>query len=395
MKIAILGPINTQILSSVIKKKDIKNLPKGNGASLVPNIILGLLALGHHVTCISLTTEITDKIVFYKNKRLKIYYCPLRKRAFRFSDGKIGRASNFWYQEIKFMKQAILKDKPDIINAHWIYEYAYAAILSKKKYLITTHDIPHVILKYQTDLYRFVRFIMGFITLKIAKNISAASNYAKIQTEKYTNTSIDVIPNCLRKEEFLLKIKKKKLNKKIKIVMINQGFSDRKNVKIALQAFKEFNKNFPSSNLTLYGDDMERNNVCHQWAKKNNLTKNVIFVGFVPHAHLDKNLSKYDILLHTSLEETFGMIFIESMIRGVPIIACNNGGAAPGIVKGNGLLVDVTNIKKITDGLNKYATNPQLWSKIRIKAYKNVKKKYSQKNVATKYLSLYKKILMK
>lgn len=393
MKIAILGPVDTKDLFPAIKKKDINSLPKGHGVSVLTHIILGLLDLGHQVSVITLSEDITKDIVIYKNKKLKIYYCPLRKRAFRFSNGLLGRAASFWYQEIKFMKQAIMRDKPDIINAHWAYEYAFAAILSKKIYILTTRDIPHVILKYQTNLYRFIRFVMGSIALRLSKNITAASNYAKFETRPYTSTMINVIPNCLRKDVSKLKIKKKKLNKKIQIVMINSGFHTRKNIKIALRAFKEFNKNFPGSKLTLYGHEMERHNICFKWARENDLVKNVIFYGFLPQQNLIKILPKYDILLHTALEETFGNIFIESMIRGVPVIAGKNSGAAPEIVRGYGLLVDVTNIKQIINGLNKYSLSPKFWNKIRNKAYNNAKKKYHYKIIAKKYLSLYKKTL--
>ena len=175
--------------------------------------------------------------------------------------------------------------------------------------------------------------------------------------------------------------------------MINSGFHTRKNIKIALRAFKEFNKNFPGSKLTLYGHEMERHNICFKWARENDLVKNVIFYGFLPQQNLIKILPKYDILLHTALEETFGNIFIESMIRGVPVIAGKNSGAAPEIVRGYGLLVDVTNIKQIINGLNKYSLSPKFWNKIRNKAYNNAKKKYHYKIIAKKYLSLYKKTL--
>ena len=210
MKIAILGPVDTRDLYSLIKKKDIKSLPKGHGVSVLPHIILGLLELGHNVSIITLSEDIFKEMVIYKNKKFKIYYCPMRKRAFRFSNGLIGRAANFWYREIQFMKQAILIDKPDIVNAHWAYEYAFAAIVSKKKYILTTRDIPHVILKYQTNLYRFIRLIMACLTLRISKRITVPSNYAKLQTQKYTNSPIKIIPNCLKKDLSKFKIKKKK-----------------------------------------------------------------------------------------------------------------------------------------------------------------------------------------
>ena len=298
----------------------------------------------------------------------------------------------FFYREIRFIRQAITQDNPDIINAHWIYEYALAAITSKKKYILTNHDIPHVVLKYLPNLYRLVRFIMGCITLRIAKNITTLSKYAKLQTKKYTNRPISVIPNALGKDLLNSKIKNKKINKKLKIVMANNGIDRRKNLKIALKAFNKFNKSFPHSTLTLFGrHGMGQGGVVHKWAKKNNLDKNVYFHGFIE--NLMKVLHKYDVLLHPSLEETFGMIYFEAMIKGVPIVAGKNSGATAEIIKYNGLLVDVNDIEQIVNGLKKYIQNPTLWKKIRKSSYTHAKLKYNYKTIAKKYLYHYKKIL--
>ena len=341
-----------------------------------------------------LSDDITrNKIIVYKNKKLNIYYCPLRKRAFRLSGFVVGRAADFFYREIRFMRQAIEQDKPDIINAQWVYEYAFAVIFSKKKYIITSHDIPHVVLKYNPNLFRLVRFIMGCITLRIAKKITALSKYAKLQTKKYTNRPISVIPNFLGKDLINLKIKKKEINKKLKIVMANNGFDRRKNIKIALKAFNKFNKSFPYSTLCLFGNGMEQEGPCYKWAKKNNLDNNVYFYGPVYQIDLMKVLHKYDILLHTALEETFGNIFLEAMIKGVPIIAGKNSGAVPEIIKNNGILVDVSNIKQIVYGLNKYVKNPNFWKKMRYKAYNNIKKKYDNDKIIKKYLDFFRKTL--
>ena len=219
---------------------------------------------------------------------------------------------------------------------------------------------------------------MACIILRISKRITVASNYAKLQTQKYTIQSNRNNSKCLKKKFSKFKIKKKKINKKIQIVMINSGFHRRKNIKIALKAFKKFNKNFPTSSLTLYGHDMERTGICYRWAKENNLIKNVIFYGFLPGENLMKILPKYDILLHTALEETFGNIFIESMISGVPIIAGKKSGAAPEIVKGNGLLVDVTDIRKILK-LKKYSSELSVEVKLETRPTKMQKK-----NIITK-----------
>ena len=390
MKIAILGPIISQDFYPLIKKKDLKSLPNGHGVSHLSNLAMGLLELDHEVSIITLSADINEnKIIVYKNKKLKIYYCRLRKTSFRLG-------GLLCSQEIRNLRQAIEQDNPDIIHANWIYEYAFAASNSKKKYILTNHDIPHIILKYQKNIFRLVRFFMGYISLKNAKTITTPSKYAKLQTEKYTKTPIKVIPNtALTKDLLNLKIKEKKINKKLKIVMLNNGFVPFKNIKIALKAFKEFNKFSPNSTLCLIGHQMEKDASCYKWAKKNNLDENVVFNGYLEHTNLMKVFHKYDVLLHTSLEETFGTIFIEAMIKGVPIIAGKNSGATPEIIKNNGLLVDVKNCEQIVNGLKKYLQNPILWRKIRYKAYKYARSNYNTKTIVRKYLHLYKKNLKK
>jgi len=390
MRIAILGPITSQDFISLIKKKDLKSLPKGHGPSHLSNLAMGLLEFGHKVSVITLSEGINkNKIIICKNKKLKIYYCPLRKSLFRLKGLLYG-------QEVDYLSQAIKQDNPDLVHANWVYEYAFAATNSKKKYILTNHDIPHIILKYQKTLYRLVRFFMGFISLKNAKQITTPSKYAKLQTEKYTKTPISVIPNTALKKDLLnSKIKEKKINKKLKIVMLNNGFTPFKNVKIALKAFKEFKKFSPNSTLCLIGNQIEEGAACHEWTKKNNLDEHVVFNGYLEHPDLMKVFHKYDVLLHTSLEETFGTIYIEAMIKGVPIIAGKYSGATPEIIKNNGLLVDVKNCEQIVNGLKKYLQNPILWKKIRYKAYKYARSNYNNKTIARKYLHLYKKTLNK
>ena len=126
MKIAILGPIITSDFHSLIKKKELESLPSGHGVSPISNLAISLLELGHEVSVITLSPDIKgSKNFVYKNKRLKIYYCPLRHRWLRF----FGLS---YSKEINNLKKAIQQDDPEIIHANWIYEYAFATYNSKK-----------------------------------------------------------------------------------------------------------------------------------------------------------------------------------------------------------------------------------------------------------------------
>ena len=126
-----------------------------------------------------------------------------------------------------------------------------------------------------------------------------------------------------------------------------------------------------------------------------NLTDNVNFIGHVEHIQLMKIFNKFDILLHTSLEETFGTIYLEAMINGLPIVAGKYSGATKEIIKNNGILVDVSKKKEIVNALFKYANNSILWKKKRFNAYNYVKKNFNNKDITKKFLKIYKKNMNK
>jgi glycosyltransferase involved in cell wall biosynthesis len=55
-------------------------------------------------------------------------------------------------------------------------------------------------------------------------------------------------------------------------------------------------------------------------------TKNITFLGFVPDNQLAKLYAKTKALIYTSIDEDFGLVPVEAMAHGVPVIAFNSGG---------------------------------------------------------------------
>ena len=249
-----MGPILSSDLSTLINEKDLKKIPVGHGVSHLSNLALSLVELGYMVSIITLSPDIdNDKIFIYKNKKIKIIFCPLRKSIFRLR-GVLFR------KEVNFLTEALNKEKSNVIHSNWIYEYALAAWNSKRKYILTSHDIPHKIFKYQKTILRLTRLIMGFISLRRSKILTTPSQYAKFETQKLTNSKITVIPNtALDNTLFKKKLVKRDMSKDIKIIMINNGFNKFKNVEAGLYAFKQFNLKYPTSSLHLFGSQMKKN----------------------------------------------------------------------------------------------------------------------------------------
>lgn len=105
-------------------------------------------------------------------------------------------------------------------------------------------------------------------------------------------------------------------------------------------------------------------------------------------------LRLFDALLMTTEGEGFGITLLEAMAVGTPVFAVNSGGI-PEIIKdkGNGILLDSADPRKIADQIDVVLKDGELLDKIKNKAIKDVRLKFSVKNSASHMEELYEKIL--
>jgi len=88
--------------------------------------------------------------------------------------------------------------------------------------------------------------------------------------------------------------------------------------------------------------DVPRNHVLRRLVVANNLEKDVTFTGFLNVQDYRRLLRSVDALVMPSREEGFGIVFLEAMALGKPVIAGNTGGVPELIENGrNGLLVEL------------------------------------------------------
>ena len=102
--------------------------------------------------------------------------------------------------------------------------------------------------------------------------------------------------------------------------------SERKNQLELLCAYALLPEELKSLELVFVGgdgDDTTQRNLCNDFIARNSLTK-VSFVG-----HLEKPwsfVSERDIVVLPSKSETFGCVYVEALMNGVPVIASDNEG---------------------------------------------------------------------
>jgi glycosyltransferase involved in cell wall biosynthesis len=86
----------------------------------------------------------------------------------------------------------------------------------------------------------------------------------------------------------------------------------------------------------------------------------VFFTGFIKDDELVTHFNISDLYIMPSMKEGFGIVFIEAMYYGLPVIAGNRDGSVDALLKGElGLLIDPIHINEIATAIKLIFENKQ------------------------------------
>jgi glycosyltransferase involved in cell wall biosynthesis len=117
-----------------------------------------------------------------------------------------------------------------------------------------------------------------------------------------------------------------------------------------LQAFALLPKEKGAARLVLFGPGMGQGEEAEQWARERAIHADVEFRGSAPREKiLDFLENEADLMVHPSLIETHGMVLIEAMACGVPVIGGRYSGAVPWTLEDgrSGFLCDVRDVSDL------------------------------------------------
>ena len=381
MKIGIAGPMTLRVLD--FDFEDENNIPVGYDFPMMSMLINAILKRGHSVVAYTTSTGIDEPIV-YEGKDLTV--CIARRR-------KSHAARDLFKKERRDLADLMLGYPVDIINAQWSYEFAWSAINTGIPTIVTLQDHAMTILRYQTDPYRFMRLIMNFIVLNKAKYLSTNSRYLFNLVSKKNKQKARIITNFFSKN--LEEIASMQVEKSNFVLSVSNGFGRRKNINTALKAFAIVRRSHSDIEYHLIGDGMEMGGPAYEYALRNNITEGVRFIGKVSYDETIEKMKMAVIFLHPSREESFGMVVLEAMVTGTPIVGGKKSGNIPYLLDhGNaGMQCDINSPKDIAKGVLKLLENADLSERLSKKAKKFAKANFSEDVIAEAYLAYYRDII--
>ena len=158
MRLGICGPLEVEPFRAWLEDPP-EHLPRGLGGTPVVDLARAALTAGWQVVLFSLDPEVQHEVIL-RGPQLKICMGPFRPRR---------RARDLFHAERAYLSQTVRTERPDIVHAHWTYEFALGAIESGVPAVVTAHDAPWSILRWNPTPYRLVRTIMAWQVARRAR----------------------------------------------------------------------------------------------------------------------------------------------------------------------------------------------------------------------------------
>jgi L-malate glycosyltransferase len=277
--------------------------------------------------------------------------------------------------------------KPDIIHAHG-YLSAYAAAYLKLK-----KNIPYVYTEHASFFkdQSFPKSHLPMIALASdhANEITAVSTALRTWMKQNFSKNIEIVPNMIDIRRFDYVPTRK--NKDFTFLYVGD-LIDLKAPQNLLLAFSLLKKqvDFNSCRLEIIGmGDLKKS--LELTVKQSNLQQFVTFHGLLSSLKVAEKMKEASCLVLTSEVETFGVVLIEALASGLPIIATDCGGPADIVTPEVGILVPKNDVNSLVIAMEKVFKNQITFNPKEIREI--AIQRFSNEAVAKKWHEIYNKIL--
>lgn len=266
----------------------------------------------------------------------------------------------------------------DIVHAHWLIPQGMVQSFFKKDFIVTGHG---------SDIMSLNKGIIKTLkvrTLKKAKYVTVVSESLKNKVLEL-NPSTNVVVQSMgcdlsgfspenREENYFGQGGQK-------VVLFVGRLAEVKGVEYLIEAMKEIN-----ALLVIVGDGPLKEKL-REKADRNK----TMFLGAKSHHELKTIYASADIFVMPSVtakdgsREGFGLVLLEAMASGLPVVGSNSGGIPEMICdQETGLLVQERNVAEIREAILKLINDDEFAAYVKEKAKQQLEK-YSYEKIAEKY----------
>jgi glycosyltransferase involved in cell wall biosynthesis len=296
---------------------------------------------------------------------------------------------------LPFLKKEIEKlsrNNYDIVHGQGFSSCAYFLTKEKKPFVYTLHGISaeHLV-GYREPMLSVLKILFDAEKYCVdnADKIICVSKRTMKEAPKYYGFSKNkcvYIPNGVD----VLKFRQKRMKSKKPTIGFVGFLHEHKGVHFLLNAMSYVVREIPDAFLVIIGtgSGMKR---FKRMTSNLGISKNVFFAGRVLDEDLIRWYNTFDLFVLPSQYEGFGLVVLEAMAAGTPVIVSDTGNL-PELAKDSGFVVDPENTTELSDKIIKILLDENLRKRLSKNCLRKIKK-FDWKYIVKKTEKLYENLL--
>ena len=308
--------------------------------------------------------------------------------------------NNYSLSLAAMMHEVALRERLDVLHVHYAIPHATSAWIAREmlgpehpvKIVTTLHGTDITLVGQEKSFWEITRF-----SILRSDGITAVSDYLKRETVdafRVPENSIEVIPNFVDPELYDRNRypcwKTAFLRDGEKLVIHVSNFRAVKRVRDVVRIFALLQKEVPSR-LVLVGDGPERTEAADE-ARQQGVTDRVVFLG--KQDSVAEIMACADLMLLPSKNESFGLVALEAMASGVPVVATRAGGLPEVVDSGvTGFLGEVGDVEAMAAGAVEILRDDERWRATSEAARASAVERYGVDVIIPRYERYYERVL--
>ena len=257
----------------------------------------------------------------------------------------------YWVKQALKLFNIYVKNfgKPDIIHAHSALWGGYAASLISEKY-----NIPYVLTEHSSAfvLQKIAQWKTNYAVTAFekAQTVFAVSKFFAESLKYYTDREIKVMPNMVDTDLFMLGEENGFSDLESFQFCSVAGLNKNKGMDIVIRGFYRAFGNNPKIKLAIGGGGPDLENL-KDIIKELKLENRATLMGTLQREEVSVLMRQSQCFVLASQYETFGVVVIEALASGIPVICTRCGGPEEVVTKEVGILVEKDNIEALACGI--------------------------------------------
>ncbi|MBB6094922.1 glycosyltransferase involved in cell wall biosynthesis [Povalibacter uvarum] len=367
------------------------NFPRWPGDSTTPfvlHIAQDLISLGWHVRVLAphAPGALRDETIDGVSIRRFRYMWPQSQQVLCYNGGALINLRRDWLNLLRVIPfviceglailSEVIRGRFDVIHSHWLLPQGFTAGIVSRLL-----RVPHVATIHGGDVFALQSGVLRMckkLALRFSDAVTVNSSATAAAVERIARPArlVQIPIGVSEHDADALAVRVRAIRARYRrddgpLVVFVGRLVDEKGVDDLLHAIATVVDRLPHVTALVMGEGPARP-ALETLAQQLGIADRVHLTGWVPHAEVRAHLAAGDIFVGPSRRssdgwvEAQGLVFLEAMLAGVPVVATASGGIIDTVrQEETGLLVDERSPSQIADAIVRLCNEPELADRLR------------------------------